>query len=226
MNSKRQILAILFIATSITFSVAQKKENIWKDEIAKFAAQDYDAMPEEGGIVFTGSSSIRGWRSVGEDFPERNVINRGFGGSEFKDILYYFEELICKYNPRQVVIYSGDNDIASGKSPELVFEIFKTIAEKLKSEQPDTELVILAIKPSIARWNLWEKMSETNQMIKEYADRQEHVVFVDVATPMLGSNGKPRLEIFIGDGLHFTPEGYSLWAEIVKPYLIETDNND
>lgn len=215
-------LALLLFVTTSSVTIAQEKGNVFEDDIRKFEEQDRANMPAEGGIVFVGSSSIRGWRSVGEDYPNRNVMNRGFGGSEFGDIIYFFDRIITNYNPCQVVMYSGDNDIASGKSPEVVFGNFKKIAERLNQTLPETELLVLPIKPSIARWSLWEKMNQTNQLMKEYADQHDHVKYVDIATPMLGEDGKPKPELFIGDGLHFKPEGYALWAEIVEPYLVET----
>lgn len=202
---------------------AQKPDNplIWEKEISAFEKKDSIEMPAKGGIVFTGSSSIRGWRTLKEDYPDRHVLNRGFGGSRIGDATFYFDQLIGKYEPEQVVLYSGDNDVASGKTPEMVFEKFKELAGKMKEELPQAELLFISIKPSMARWEMYEDMEETNRKIKRYAFWHRNVKFVDISTAMLGEDGKPKPELFLGDGLHMTPEGYELWKEIVAPCLAD-----
>lgn len=212
-------LLVLFLPLPPAY--AQKADNpcIWEKEIRAFEEKDSMEMPVPGVIVFTGSSSIRGWRSLNVDYPEKDVLNRGFGGSRIGDATFYFDRIIAKYEPKQVVLYSGENDIASGKTPEMVLEQFKEFAQTMKEELPKTELVFLSLKPSIARWEMYEDMEEANRKIKHYAFWHRRVKFVDVSTPMLGVDGKPRPELFIGDGLHLTPEGYRLWTKIVEPYL-------
>lgn len=202
-------------------SYAQQPDNspIWEKEIKAFEESDNIDMPQEGGIVFTGSSSIRGWRSVKEDFPGKNVINRGFGGSRINDATFYFDRIVAKYNPQQVVLYSGDNDVASGKNAEMVFEDFKAFVKTMREKLPKAELLYLSIKPSTARWHMYEEMAEANKKIKRYAFWHRKVKYVDVSTDMLGEDGKPKPELLLSDGLHMTREGYDLWTEILKPYL-------
>lgn len=216
-------LFLLFFFLIILPGFAQKPDNptIWEKEIRAFEKKDSIEMPARGGIVFTGSSSIRGWRTLKEDYPDRHVLNRGFGGSRIGDATFYFDRIIAKYEPKQVVLYSGDNDIASGKTPGMVLEKFKEFAEKMKEELPQAELVFISIKPSIARWEMYEDMKEANRKIKRYAFWHRNVKFVDVSTAMLGEDGQPKPELYIGDGLHMTPAGYELWREIVEPYLAD-----
>src|SRR5690554_5849357 len=158
-NWKHMFKTNYIIATSLLFFLlygpAAVGQNVWEKEIQKFEQQDRVEMPAPGGILFVGSSSIRGWRSVAEDYPDRHVINRGFGGSEIGDVLHFFDRVILKYEPRQVVLYAGDNDIASGKSAETVFGNFKKLVGKFEEQLPDTELIFLSIKPSTARWEMY-----------------------------------------------------------------------
>ena len=63
-------------------------------------------------------------------------------------------------------------------------------------------------------------MRQANARIEAWADETERVVYVDVATPMLGADGEPRPELFIADGLHMSAEGYALWITILKPVLL------
>lgn len=217
--------AFIFTVLSFLFllqpALAQKPDNptIWEKEIQAFEKLDSANMPAPGGIVFTGSSSVRGWRSLPQDFPDYPIIMRGFGGSRIGDATYFFDRIVKKYQPKQVFLYSGDNDIASGKDAEMTFEQFKAFAKKMKKELPKAELVYLSIKPSLSRWNLYPEMEKANKKIKCYAFWHSNVKFVDVSSVMLGADGKPKPELFIGDGLHMTPAGYELWRQIVKPYL-------
>lgn len=222
---KQAIVLFIFLGTS-SVGLAQKPDNplIWKKAMDAFAAEDSLTVPDADLIVFTGSSSIRGWRSLEQDFPACNVLNRGFGGSRIADATYYFDELLTKHNPKQVVFYSGDNDVAAGYNPDMVLERFKAFAEKFKEKLPDAELLFLSIKPSLARWSMYGAMEKANKMIKRYAFWHKNVTFVDVSTKMLGADGTPIPELFIGDGLHMTPKGYALWTKILAPYLVKGKN--
>lgn len=189
------------------------------DEIADFARQDSITSPPERSIVFTGSSSIRMWNTLKSDFPSRPVLNRGFGGSQLKDVNHYFEQLITPYHPRQVVLYAGDNDINAGLTPAQVFEEFRTFAERLHRELPGTRLVYIAIKPSLARFAQYDKMQAANKQIQQYTKTHRWAQFADAGPAMLGTNGKPRPELFKEDGLHMTPAGYAIWTKTLRPYL-------
>jgi hypothetical protein len=172
------------------------------DEIAAFAHQDSLLPPPARSIVFTGSSSIRMWQTLQEDFPSRPVLNRGFGGSQLSDVNRYF-----------------DNDINAGLAPEKVVEEFRTFAERLHRELPGTRLLYIAIKPSLARFAQYEKMQVANKQIQQYTKTHRWAQVVDVGPAMLGADGKPRPELFQSDGLHMTPAGYALWTKALRPYL-------
>jgi lysophospholipase L1-like esterase len=190
----------------------------WEKDIAAFEQRDREKPPAEGGVVFVGSSSIRGW-DLSKSFPGGDVINRGFGGSELADSVHFAPRIVLKYKPRLVVLYAGDNDLAAGKSPERVLADFRAFVEVVEQGQPGTRIAYLSIKPSIKRWKLIDKIREANSLIKAACEKDERLQYVDVATPMLGKDGQPRPELFAKDGLHLNAEGYQLWASIVKPYL-------
>ena len=154
-----------------------------------------------------------------ESFPEYEVINRGFGGSQTADSTYFADRIVIPYQPEVVFIYAGDNDIAAGKSPEQVFEDYKAFVAKVHGALPDTKIVYIAIKPSIARWNLVEEMRAANALIAKETESSDLLAFVDIDPLMLGEDGKPREDYLLGDGLHLTKSGYAVWAEVVKPYL-------
>lgn len=146
-------------------------EIAFEKDIRAFEKADEENLPEPGGIFFLGSSSIRAWYTLSEDFPEYPVINRGSGGSQIEDVIYFFDRVAAKYQPNQIVLYSGDNDIAVGKSPERVFSDFVEFAGMVKDKLPGTELVVLSIKPSTLRWSMYPDMEEVNRMIKDDAKK-------------------------------------------------------
>jgi lysophospholipase L1-like esterase len=190
-------------------------------EIAAFEMWDrQNAVPRDG-ILFVGSSSIRLWQTA-ESFPNLPVINRGFGGSTIADVNRYADRIVVKYKPRLIVFYAGDNDIAGGKSPQQVFNDFKQFVEYVSKELPESRIVYLSIKPSPSRAKFWPKVEETNSLIEKFVKSNPQLTYVDIATPMLGNDGKPRPNLFLDDELHMNDSGYKIWTEILRPRLIST----
>lgn len=191
----------------------------WEPEIQRFEAADRARRPEPGGTVFTGSSSIRLWTTLETDFPGTRIVNRGFGGSELSDVVQHADRLILRYRPRLVMVYAGDNDIANGKTPERVLADFQALVRRVHRDLPDTRVGFISIKPSPARWHLSPAMRRANELIRDFAARDSRLLFVDVFTPMLASDGLPRDELYVQDRLHMTPRGYEIWKSVVGPYL-------
>ena len=212
-------LLILFIFISIN-SFAQEYQNIWQTEIDAFDKLNGD-NPLQEGILFTGSSSIRMWKNPAKDFNNPKILNRGFGGSQIIDLIENFDQVILKYHPQKIVIYSGDNDVEAGKSAEIVYGDFCTLYGMIKAKLPNTEVYYIAIKPSLNRWVKVIEMKKANTMINEYLNTKSNAAFVDIFSPMIDLNGKPSEKWFLEDGLHMTDEGYQLWTKILAPYIKE-----
>lgn len=192
----------------------------WRNELRAFTQQDKLVKPPSAPLLFYGSSSIRMWKTLATDFAGKPVLNRGFGGSRFPDAIHFFDTLVVRYQPRQVILYEGDNDIAAGATPAQVFESFRQFEKLMRQKLPDTELLFLSIKPSLARWKLDPKIREANTLIRKYIEAQpKRLRFVDVGSPMLGSDRKPRPELYVEDGLHMTRAGYEIWTRVLAPYL-------
>ena len=191
----------------------------WETVIRKFEEEDRLQFPEPGGIVFTGSSSIVMWKTLAEDMHPLPAVRRGFGGSWMSEALYFSDRIVLPYKPKAVVVYEGDNDVASGKSPESITRDFKKFVEKVHDSYPGSPVYFIAIKPSFARWHLWKAITRTNEMIKKYAEETDLVGFFDVASPMLGHDGTPMNGLFLDDGLHMNSEGYKIWTSVIKPEL-------
>lgn len=190
----------------------------WRAEMERFDREDAAHTPEPGGVLFVGSSSIRGW-NLKTSFPELDALNRGFGGSQLTDVLHYFDRVVARYRPRLVVLYGGENDIAAGRSPQEVAAAYRQFATQLHERLPECRLLFIALKPSPLRWEMFEKMSVTNALIRAHIAHDTLAAYVDVVTPMLTPEGKPRAELFVEDRLHLNAEGYKLWASLLEPHL-------
>ena len=221
MNRKLTWLVMIFCAVAFTAigQALQSPENKWEPEIKKFEETDREKPPPKGAVLFVGSSSIRLWQSLGNDFPGTRVINRGFGGSELADSTFYVDRMVVPYRPKMVVLYAGDNDLANGKTPQQVFEDYKAFVERVHRKLPNTRIAFISIKPSPARASLLQSMKEANGLIKAYTTHARRLIYIDVFTPMLGKDGNPRPELFGPDRLHMNSEGYRLWKLVVTPSI-------
>ena len=220
--------ALVMVLAVLGAAMAADKEpraQRWEKVIQRFEKQDKADPPPQGGILFVGSSSIRMW-DLDKWFPDKPVINRGFGGSCIEDVLYYFERVVLPYAPKIIVFYSGDNDVDYGMTIEKVTADYQTFANRVHAALPETRIAVISIKPSLARWKLWEKMREVNRRIRVFAEETPWLVYIDGATPMLGEDGKPRPELLLKDGLHMTGAGYAIWSQRVRPHLEDPSPNE
>ena len=191
----------------------------WEQDMQRFAALDAASPPPRHGVLFVGSSSIRLWETLAEDFPGVPVINRGFGGSELRDSTHYVDRIVIPYAPRQIVIYAGENDLQAGRTPQQVEEDFRAFVRRVRRDLPKARIAYISNKPSPSRVGLLEAQRQANALIKAEAGRLRFD-YIDVFSSMLDSNGQPREELFIEDRLHMNRAGYELWRQKVAPYLV------
>ena len=189
----------------------------WQRAMRGFQAAGLE--PAHGGVLFLGSSSVARWTSLAGDFPEIGIVNRGVSGSELGELATRVPQLVAPYSPSLIVVYAGDNDLARGKSPEMVLAAYQRFVASVRALFPEQRIVYLAIKPSPARQHLLARMRETNRLIAGYSLQDERLDYLDVFSPMLGTDGSFRPELYVSDGLHLSPPGYALWRELLSPYL-------
>ncbi len=192
----------------------------WRDSMAAFAAADRAQAPGHGGVLFVGSSTIRMWSQLAQDFRQMPVvINRGFGGSTMADCNYFARQLVTQYKPRQVLVYAGDNDLAEGRSPAQVLQSFEEFVHHVRAELPDARISYISIKPSPSRVGLMPKVRETNTLIAAHVRTLPNAEYIDIFTPMLAEDGKPRAELYGADMLHMNTAGYALWRGVIASHL-------
>jgi lysophospholipase L1-like esterase len=217
-----QIALLFFIALApVRFSSAAQPPRMqpFEREIQAFEASDRTNPPPKGAVLFVGSSSIRLWSNLATNFPELTVIQRGFGGSHLPDCTRYAGQIIIPYQPSKILIYAGDNDIARGDSPRLVFEHFKQFATKVHTALPNTDIYFLSIKPSPSRWHLSPQAIEANDLIRKYCARHRKLKFVDCWTPLLDASARPDPALFRPDQLHLNEQGYARWVPAIRHAL-------
>lgn len=191
-------------------------------EIEKFEREDSLSFPPSNAIVFVGSSSIRLWPDINSYFPGYNLIKRGFGGSGLLDLSNYVEEIVTPYKPKQVVIYSGENDIATGKVNETeILRMFTSVFNKIRKETPGASIVYISIKPSLKLKSMMWVEQKANALIRIFLASQLNTAYVDIYDLMLGADGKPVKDLYKSDGLHMTAKGYHIWKEAITPVLLK-----
>ncbi len=215
------LLSMLLLLGARSNSVAAQNPDPlrFQGEIEAFRQWDAKNAVPKSLVLFVGSSSIRMWRTA-EAFPDLPVVNRGFGGAHISDLLFFIHDILLRYpTPSAVVFYCGDNDIAGGKDAESVARDFRAFVDALRRAFPQTPLVYLPIKPSIARWNLWPTMAQANELVREMYSRDELLFYADTATPMIETGEPPAADLFLEDGLHLSEKGYALWRQVLAPML-------
>ena len=191
----------------------------WEKAIAAFEAADKKSPPPQGGIVFTGASGITRWTTLKEDFPEFQVINRGFGGSQIEDAAYYADRIVIPYKPKAVVFQSGGNDINAGKSPERVAKDFEAFVAKVRAALPDVRILFIEQAPSSKRWEQREKLQQLNKLVKNFIAKDKNLVFIPMWNEFIGPDGKPNDSLYVEDKLHNNAAGYKIRTRVVKSYL-------
>ena len=213
----KKLFFLAMILNSLLFFAQDKP--YWK-EIQEFKKLDQTNGIPKKPILFLGSSSFTYWKDLNDYFLNKNILNRAFGGSRLLDLNNYSEELLTPYNPKQIVIYCGENDIATDNpSSAEVLERFKTFFGKIRAKYPKVPVAYVSIKYSPSREQFWPQMKELNQSIQAYLKTQKRAKYIDITKVMNDENGKVRTDIFKGDMLHMKPEGYRLWAKVMEPYL-------
>ena len=168
--------------------------------------------------VFYGSSTIRLWDNLSHDLADPRALNLGFGGSTLEACEYFFERLVSPVRPRSLVVYAGDNDLGDGRKPKEVLSFFRALAKKVDRDLGPVEFAFISIKPSPARFDLINRIRRTNRLIQEELATRPNYYFINVFDAMLDKYGKPQSKLFTEDGLHMSPAGYQLWAQLLSPY--------
>ncbi|WP_313996919.1 GDSL-type esterase/lipase family protein [Xanthocytophaga flava] len=196
----------------------------WEKDIQEFEKLDTTEKYAENAILFTGSSSIRLWKTIEKDMAPYPVIQRGFGGSTMSDVAYYIKRIVYPHQFRAVVVFVA-NDISgkiTDKTPEEVLNLFTYIHHTIRNKFPDKPIYFIEITPTNSRWTEWPKIQKVNDMAKQFCQSRPNTYFIETASLYLGADGKPNASLFAEDQLHQNWEGYKIWTKAIKDKLDAT----
>jgi lysophospholipase L1-like esterase len=213
-----RLTMIILSANSLTAKVDPDPAR-FSNAIATFEKEDTGLKPIADLTLFTGSSSIRMWKSLSADFPDHKVLNRGFGGSHISDVLHYLDIVVARHKPKTIVLYCGENDLWSGKPPKQVFADLLEFVRRVHAHDSKIKIYYLAAKPSPKRMSKWKTYQICNHLIANYCAKNKRLNFVDVSEVMLGKDGQPIPDIWLKDKLHMNGEGYARWTKLLSPLL-------
>lgn len=216
----RYLVAIIgCIIFSVSVYAQQNNPPFWND-VQQFKKQDAQSFPPKEAILFIGSSSFTMWKDVNAYFPQHTIINRGFGGSSLTHLLFYFDDLVPKYQPKQIVIYCGENDLANKETPaDSAVARFKRLYKMIRDYDRNVPIAYVSIKPSPSRYAFMPKFEQANKQIKKYLRCKRKSKYINVYDAMLDQNGRPLPHIFLKDSLHMNADGYKIWQRIIEPNL-------
>lgn len=192
------------------------------NEINAFRKADSISIPSNP-ILFIGSSSFTNWKDVANYFPSYTILNRGFGGSSITHLIMYADDIIFKYQPKQIVIYCGENDLTGGPTitSEVVLNRFKELYAMIRTKFPTIPVAYISMKPSPSRTKLLTTMQEANAKIEAFIQTQKRTKYINVYAPMLNADGSMKPEIYRADSLHMNSKGYEIWQKVIRPYLVK-----
>nr|WP_294904943.1 GDSL-type esterase/lipase family protein [uncultured Lacibacter sp.] len=212
-----------FVTIAFIFQLVSTSAQPFINEINYFKKLDSVTAPPANPILFIGSSSFTNWKDVNASFPGYTILNRAFGGSSLPHLIMYADEVIFKYNPKQIVIYCGENDLTGGSTinGDSIFQRFKRLHKHIRSKLPDVPVAYVSMKPSPSREKYLPEMKKGNKLIKKYIRSKRNTAFIDVYKHMFTKDGQIIQDIFLADRLHMNKKGYEIWQPIIKPYLLK-----
>jgi len=195
----------------------------FRADINAFKTKDSLQAPPKEPILLIGSSSFTKWTDVQDYFPGYPILNRGFGSSALPDLIRYVDEIVFPYDPKQIIIYCGENDIAASDTitAQIVLQRFEQLFFLIRNKLKKVPVDFISIKPSPSRWKMEPVFVESNKLIKQFLSKQPNTKFIDVHTAMLNADGSVKEEIFLADKLHMNPKGYAIWQKILLPELVK-----
>ncbi|MET0392209.1 MAG: GDSL-type esterase/lipase family protein [Chitinophagaceae bacterium] len=219
---KQVKILFLFLLVAKLLPAQENKPPFYND-IQAFKKQDSASFPPQNAILFIGSSSFTRWTDVQQYFPAYPIINRGFGGSTLPDQLRYMDDIVFPYRPRQIVVYCGENDLASSDTvtARRVYDRFRQLFNRIRSKWPRVHIVYVSMKPSPSRQLLLGRMREANELIRGFLKTKRRTGYVDVYKAMVDDEGKPVAGLFGNDNLHMNKDGYAIWQKLIQPYLLK-----
>jgi len=189
----------------------------WYEDEVKELEKVHLKIGFEPETLFYGSSSIRLWTSLYDDFKYIKPINLGFGGSTLAACVWFFERIMHPYQPKRLVLYAGDNDLGDGRNPEEVLIFFQQMVVRATLRFGNIPCYFVSLKPSPSRLSIINQFIRANTLIEyEILNNAPNWNFVNIFNEMLDHSGHPQKKYYSSDELHLSNKGYKLWTEVIS----------
>ena len=196
--------------------------NIFLREIAVFDSVNRHLTYPSDAVLFTGSSSIKLWKTISEDLPGIHCVNRGFGGSRIEDLAFFHSQVFSDHPWKGIVIMVGSNNLTGGikdMSIDSILIYTRYIISQIREERPDVPVFWIAITPTWSRISAIDKIRRMNEAWKNEFAELPQTYFIDTFDRFIGSDGMPMHHLFVSDRLHLSREGYRIWGEVIGKSL-------
>lgn len=216
---------LIFLFACSTINAEEKKIlKRWEKVIQNFEMMDKQNPPPKNPILFIGASNFRRW-DLKKNFSDLPTVNRAFGGSMLSESIFYIDRIVYPYNPKTIILYAGANDMSRGrKTPLQVLESYQEFVKLVHKKFPETRIVFLSLPYFYRYRDMPEKnadVTKVNQLILDETKKDDLLDFVEINEAMKDSEGKPRKDLFTNDGIHVNQDGYDVWAEKLRPFMIK-----
>ncbi len=195
----------------------------FQSSIEQFERFDNRNSPIKEATLFVGSSSIVYWKTA-QFFPNYAVINRGFGGASIGEIEHFYDDVIKRHNPKNVVLYS-DIDIENGVEPAIAVANHIRLIMRIEQDFPNANILILDMKPTLVDFILGKNVRankvKANTLLKKFANARSQRHYIDVTATMMTKAGKLNDTLFLDDGMHLNDKGYQAWQPLIDNILKE-----
>lgn len=220
-NSILLLFLGLVISSCSPFKKYAGTQDKWEKEVSNLLEKDKTETYSDDAILFIGSSSIRLWDDIAKDMAPYEPIRRGYGGAKFSDLIHFTERIVYPHNFQALCIFVA-NDITGGnddRTPKEVLTLQKQVIKTVRKKYPAVPIFQIAITPVNSRWSVWNETQQANALMKANAEKTPNLYFIETADGYLGEDGKPISALFRDDQLHMKPDGYHIWARIIKAEL-------
>lgn len=216
------LFSCLFSQDTASQDLASRSDkNYFQSDVDAFIKEDSLNPPPQHSVEFIGSSIFRLWAKLKEQMDPLPVFNRAFGGSRTNDVLYFMDKIVFPYSPKIIIYYCGSNDAGGSVPVNTITSNIISFFQRVEARLPDTKTFFVSVNRSPARKAKWSAIDSTNAIIEEFCSQSPRRKFINVNPVLFDLKGKPRLDLYLDDQLHFKDDAYKEFTKIIKPILLQ-----
>lgn len=231
MTKKRKLILAICITLSVAILATSlylflhvlpeyKKQREWQlavqqyyqNKVATYEQENKLYEDYEVDVAFLGDSLTDGY-DLAQYYPQFKTVNRGIGGDTTFGLEQRLQVSAYDLKPKVVVMLIGANNF------KTMFENYENIVKGLKTNLPDTKLVLLSLTSMSMNWGRNNELACFNNVkIKIIAEKYD-CEYVDLFTPLFDFEANELRAEYTVDGGHFTAQGYEVLTQTITPVL-------